>query len=207
MTTLREQFSTTGIKELQKELGLSNIHEVPTPLKVTVNVGMSKGLKDARYMETVEETLRRITGQKPVMTKARLSIANFKIREGMVIGMKVTLHGKRMWDFLDKVVRVSFPRVRDFRGIPVSTVDESGNLSVGFREHMAFPEIRSDEIELIHGLQVTITTSASLRAMSPICGRLPGSRSPPQPNTTCSRPLACGRNAPSTLVSASGVWA
>ncbi|OGL72198.1 50S ribosomal protein L5 [Candidatus Uhrbacteria bacterium RIFCSPHIGHO2_02_FULL_54_11] len=163
MTTLREQFSTTGIKGLQKELGLSNIHEVPTPLKVTVNVGMSKGLKDARYMETVEETLRRITGQKPVMTKARLSIANFKIREGMVIGMKVTLHGKRMWDFLDKVVRVSFPRVRDFRGIPVSTVDESGNLSVGFREHMAFPEIRSDEIELIHGLQVTITTSARTR--------------------------------------------
>ena len=160
MTTLREQFKETIVQGLQKELGCSNLHEVPKPLKVTVNVGLGKGLKDARYTEAVEETLRRITGQKPVTTTSRLSIAGFKIREGMVVGMKVTLRGKRMWDFLDKMVRVSFPRVRDFRGIPISTVDESGNLSVGFQEHMAFPEIRSDEIELVHGLQVTITTSA-----------------------------------------------
>ena len=164
MTTLREQFSTTGIKELQKELGLSNIHEVPTPLKVTVNVGMSKGLKDARYMETVEETLRRITGQKPVMTKARLSIANFKIREGMVIGMKVTLHGKRMWDFLDKVVRVSFPRVRDFRGISKKSFDKNGNYTIGFKENVAFPEIKTGEVDKIHGLQVVINTTAKTEA-------------------------------------------
>lgn len=160
MTTLREQFKEKIAKDLEKELGCLNLHEIPKPLKVTVNVGLGKGLKDARYMEAVEATLRRMTGQKPVTTKSRLSIAGFKIREGMVVGMKVTLRGKRMWDFLDKMVHVSFPRVRDFRGIPISTVDDGGNLSVGFQEHMAFPEIRSDEIELVHGLQVTITSSA-----------------------------------------------
>lgn len=160
MMTLREQFKEKIAKDLQKELGCSNIHEIPAPLKITVNVGLGKGIKDARFTEVVEGTLRRITGQKPVLTKSRLSIAGFKIREGMVVGMKVTLRGKRMWDFLDKMVHVSFPRVRDFRGLPISTVDDGGNLSVGFREHMAFPEIRSDEIELVHGLQVTVTTSA-----------------------------------------------
>lgn len=163
MSTLREQYKTSMMKGLQQELGLSNVHQIPRPKKITVNVGVGKGLKDARFLETVEETLRRITGQKPVVTKARISIAGFKIREGMVVGMKVTLRGQRMWDFLDKMVHVSFPRVRDFRGISDSTVDESGNLSVGFKEHIAFPEIKSDEIEMIHGLQVTVTTSAGTR--------------------------------------------
>jgi len=160
MSKLREQFKNVVLKSLKEELGVRNVHQIPKIEKITVNVGVGKGLKDARFLETVEETLRRITGQKPIMTKARISIAGFKIREGLVVGMKVTLRGKRMWDFMDKMVHVSFPRVRDFRGISTSTVDESGNLSVGFREHIAFPEIKSDEIEMIHGLQVTVTTSA-----------------------------------------------
>ncbi len=160
-TNLRDQYKDTIVPVLKKELNLSNINQVPVIQKVTVNVGVGKGLKEARFLEVVEDTLKRITGQKPVHTKARLSIAGFKIREGMTVGMKVTLRGGRMWNFLDKLVKVTFPRVRDFRGISTSTVDDHGNLSIGFKEHIAFPEIQSDEIEIIHGLQVTVTTTAT----------------------------------------------
>lgn len=161
--SLKQHYTGTVSKQVGTELGLKNVHEIPVIEKITLNVGLGKGLKDARFTEVVEETLRRITGQKPISTKARISIAGFKIREDMVVGMKVTLRGKRMWDFLDKLVHISFARVRDFRGISESTVDEHGNLSVGFREHISFPEIKSDEIEMLHGLQVTITTSAKNR--------------------------------------------
>jgi large subunit ribosomal protein L5 len=161
MTRLKELYTKTVKPVLQKELGLSNIHEVPSLLKVTVNVGLNaKSGKDSKVAEVVEDTMLRVTGQKPVKTLARQSIAGFKIREGMVVGMSVTLRGKRMWDFMDKLVAVTFPRVRDFRGIPPSSVDQHGNFSYGFREHTAFPEIKSDEIESLHGLQVTITTDA-----------------------------------------------
>lgn len=132
---------------------------VPKITKVTLNVGLGQGIKEAKYLETAEATLRRITGQQPVKCKARVSISNFKIRKGMIVGMKVTVRGKRMWDFLDKLVNVTLPRVRDFRGISAEAFDEKGNYSLGFREHMAFPEIRPDEIEVIHGLQITISTT------------------------------------------------
>ncbi|MFA4845503.1 MAG: 50S ribosomal protein L5 [Patescibacteria group bacterium] len=148
------------VPKLTKEFGVKNSHAVPTIKTVTLNVGLGSGLKDAKFLETVEKTLTRISGQKPVMTKSRKSIAGFKIREGLVVGMKVTLRGKRMWDFLEKLIRISLPRVRDFRGLPRTAFDGQGNYSIGFKEHMAFPEIRGDEIELIHGLQVTIVTSA-----------------------------------------------
>ncbi|MBI4437879.1 50S ribosomal protein L5 [Candidatus Uhrbacteria bacterium] len=148
------------VPKLQAEFGYKNIHAVPTVKAVTLNVGLGSGLKDAKFLETAEKTLTRISGQKPVMTKSRKSIAGFKIREGMVVGMKVTLRGKRMWNFLEKLIRVSLPRVRDFRGLSPDAFDGQGNYSIGFKEHMAFPEIRSDEIELIHGLQVTIATNA-----------------------------------------------
>ncbi len=108
--------------------------------------------------------MRRITGQQPVKTLARKSIAAFKIRQGNVIGMKVTLRGKRMWHFLEKLVKVSLPRVRDFRGLSVTSFDGQGNYSIGFPEHIAFPEIRTDEVEVIHGLQITIGTSAKSAA-------------------------------------------
>ena len=149
------------VPQLKEEFGYANIHAVPTLKSVTVNVGLGKGLKDAKYLETVEDTLTRITGQKPVFTKARKSIAGFKIREGNVIGMMVTLRGKRMWDFVEKLIQVSLPRVRDFRGLPPKAFDGQGNYSIGLKEHMAFPEISSDEIDVIHGLQITIATSAT----------------------------------------------
>jgi large subunit ribosomal protein L5 len=121
---------------------------------------LGKGLKDAKFIETAENTLTRIAGQKPVTTKARKSISGFKIREGNVVGMKVTLRGQRMWDFLEKLIKVSLPRVRDFRGLSPKGFDGRGNYSLGLKEHTAFPEISSDEIELIHGLQVTVATTA-----------------------------------------------
>lgn len=148
------------VPKLQKEFGYKNIYAVPTVTSVTLNVGLGAGIKDAKFIETAEKTLSRISGQKPVPTKARKSISTFKIREGNVVGMKVTLRGKRMWDFLEKLIKISLPRVRDFRGLSAKAFDGQGNYSIGFKEHIAFPEIRSDEIELIHGLQVTIATSA-----------------------------------------------
>jgi len=148
------------IPKLREEFGFKNLNSVPTIKSVTVNVGLGSGLKDSKFIETVENTLVRITGQKPVNTKARKSIAGFKIREGNVVGMKVTLRGERMWDFIEKLVKVSLPRVRDFRGLSPDAFDGQGNYSIGLKEHIAFPEIRSDEIEQIHGLQVTIATSA-----------------------------------------------
>ncbi|OGL67187.1 50S ribosomal protein L5 [Candidatus Uhrbacteria bacterium RIFCSPHIGHO2_01_FULL_63_20] len=157
---LKEHYKTTVVPALKNQFGYTNVHAVPTITKVTLNVGLGKGLKDAKFLETAESTLRRIAGQAPVKTKARISISNFKIREGMVVGMKVTLRGKRMWDFLEKLVKVSIPRTRDFRGLPVNGFDGQGNYTLGFKEHIAFPEIKSDEIEVIHGLQVTINTTA-----------------------------------------------
>lgn len=148
------------VPALKASLGKKNIHAVPRMEKVTLNVGLGAGIKDSQFQETVLSTLRRISGQKPVLTKARKSIASFKIRQGMPIGVKVTLRGPRMYDFVEKLVAVTFPRVRDFRGIERTSVDQGGNFNYGFKEHMAFPEISTDEVDRIHGLQVTITTSA-----------------------------------------------
>ncbi|GMU25887.1 50S ribosomal protein L5 [Patescibacteria group bacterium] len=159
-TTLR----TNIAKALQAELGLTNVMAIPTVKKVTLSVGISPAKhKDSKMLETAEKVLARVTGQKPVRTKAKKSISNFKIRQGQVVGLKVTLRGQRMWDFVGRLVHVAFPRVRDFRGIPESVVDAQGNLSYGLVEHLAFPEVRPDEIEQIHGLQVTITTNAETR--------------------------------------------
>ena len=157
---LKEHYKKSVVPALRQAFGYKNAHAVPTVTKVTLNIGLSRGLKDAKFLDTAESTLRRITGQAPVKTKARKSIANFKIREGMVIGMKVTLRGARQWDFLEKLIKVSIPRMRDFRGLSDDGFDGQGNYTMGFKEHIAFPEIRSDEIEVIHGLQVTIGTTA-----------------------------------------------
>jgi large subunit ribosomal protein L5 len=162
MQTLKEQFSTSVAPALRKEFALKNVHETPRILKVTLNAGFGKG-KDAKFADVVLDTLKRITGQQPVKTKARKSIAGFKVREGMVVGVTVTLRGEKMWDFLEKLSRVAFARIRDFRGIPESSVDKDGNFNLGFTEHTAFPEIRPDEVETLHGLQVTITTTAKSR--------------------------------------------
>ncbi len=148
---------------LKKELGIANVMAVPTIKKVTVSVGLSANQKDPKTLDTVEATLRRITGQKPVKTKAKKSIAGFKIREGMVVGMMVTMRGDRMWDFLTRLTQTTFPRIRDFRGIPPTLIDAKGNISIGFRENLAFPEIRPDEVERVHGLQITVSTNAGTR--------------------------------------------
>ncbi|HBR80478.1 TPA: 50S ribosomal protein L5 [Candidatus Uhrbacteria bacterium] len=160
MMSLQTYYKESVAPKLAEQLGVKNALAVPKVTKVTLNIGLGQGIKEAKFLETAEDTLRRITGQAPVKCKARVSISNFKIRKGMVVGTKVTLRGKQMWDFLDKLVNITLPRVRDFRGISPKAFDEKGNYSLGFREHMSFPEIRPDEIEVVHGLQVTITTTA-----------------------------------------------
>jgi large subunit ribosomal protein L5 len=158
--SLQNFYKESVAPKLAEELGVKNVLALPKITKVTLNIGLGQGIKEAKFLETAENTLRRITGQAPVKCKARVSISNFKIRKGMVIGTKVTLRGKQMWDFLDKLVNITLPRVRDFRGISPTAFDDKGNYSLGFKEHMSFPEIRPDEIEVIHGLQITITTTA-----------------------------------------------
>lgn len=157
---LQETYKTHVVPKMKEQFAYTNVHAIPSITKVTINVGLGKNMKDAKYLEAAEHTLQRISGQQPVKTKARKSISNFKLRQGNVIGMKVTLRGKRMWDFLEKLVAITMPRVRDFRGLPMTGFDGQGNFSLGFREHIAFPEIRSDEVDVIHGLQVTVSTTA-----------------------------------------------
>jgi large subunit ribosomal protein L5 len=158
---LEELYKKKIVPELKKELGLKNNLEVPRLSKVVLNVGFGRHSKEKAYIATVVDSLTRITGQKPILTKAKKSISSFKIREGMVIGASVTLRGKRMYDFVEKLIHVSFPRVRDFRGISAKGVDRQGNLTVGFKEHLAFPEIKADEVENIFGLEISLPTSTS----------------------------------------------
>ena len=140
---LKVFYNSTVVPKLKSEFVYKNVHEVPTLTQATLNIGLGKGLKDAKYLETAERTLRRISGQQPVKTKARKSVSAFKIRKDMVIGMKVTLRGKRMWDFIEKLISVSLPRTRDFRGISKKSFDGRGNYSIGFSENIVFPEIRT----------------------------------------------------------------
>lgn len=161
--TLKERYAKEIVPALTKELAIDNIHALPKVVKVVVSVGLNQGNKDPKILETVERTLTRITGQKPVTTKAKKSIASFKIREGMVVGMMVTLRGQKMWDFLTRLTMVTFPRIRDFRGISDKIVDARGNISIGFKENLSFPEIRPDEVERVHGLQITVSTTAGTR--------------------------------------------
>lgn len=162
--SLHEQFQSTIRPALQSELGVTNAFAVPRVEKIVLNVGMGGASSDPGLPDVVSATLERITGQRPVRTLARKSIAAFKIRSGNPVGMMVTLRGRRMWDFLEKLIRVSLPRVRDFRGISPRCVDGRGNLSIGFPEHIVFPEILPDDVEKSHGVQVTVVTNAGSRA-------------------------------------------
>lgn len=159
--TLKERYKKEIVPALKEKFGYTNDLAVPKLLKVSINVGIGKHFKDAKYIEVAEDVLTRISGQKPIKTRARKSISNFKIREGNIIGLAVTLRGNMMYDFLDKLINVTMPRVRDFRGLTVKSVDRNGNMSIGFKEYLPFPEIRSDEVEVMHGLQVSIDTSAN----------------------------------------------
>jgi len=151
------------IPALKAEFGYKNIMQVPKVEKVTLNIGYGRFVKDGAYIENLTNTLRVITGQNPTQNKAKKSISNFKIREGMNIGASVTLRGKRMYDFLDKMVNITLPRVKDFRGISPKSFDKQGNYSIGFKEQLAFPEVKSDAIDKTHGLQVVISTTAKNR--------------------------------------------
>lgn len=160
MQRLQEIYKKEIVPALKQKLNKKNDLSIPKVDKVILNAGLSKGLKDAAFIDIIEDSLRRISGQKPVKTKAKKSISNFKIRQGMVVGMKVTLRGKRMYDFLDKLINIALPRIRDFRGLDEKAIDRNGNMTIGLKEHIAFPEIGSDEIEKIHGLEIVINTTA-----------------------------------------------
>lgn len=159
-STLYTQYKKEIVPALKEELGLKNVMEVPRIEKIVVNVGYGRHHKDGAYIENVEKTLTAITGQKPVHNKAKKSISNFKIREGMDIGMSVTLRGKAMYDFLYKIIHLTLPRVRDFRGITTKAMDRQGNYTLGLKEHIAFPEVSGGNADKIHGLQVVISTTS-----------------------------------------------
>ncbi|MFA7662472.1 MAG: 50S ribosomal protein L5 [Patescibacteria group bacterium] len=160
MHKILEKYNKEIIPALKKTFGYKNVMAIPKLEKLVINVGLGSGLKDDKYVELVEKTLTGISGQKPVRTKARKAIAGFKIREGMEVGVKVSLRGDKMYDFIDKLVNVTFPRVRDFWGISEKLVDSKGNLSIGFKEHTVFPEIAPEEVDRPHGLQINIKTTA-----------------------------------------------
>jgi len=157
---LHELYNKEVKKALKEKFGYKNEMAIPKILKVSVNVGVGRFTKDKAYIDAVANTITRITGQKPVFTKSRKSISAFKVREGNIVGVMATLRGERMYDFLDKLVHVTFPRVRDFRGISEKIIDRTGNMSIGFKEHLPFPEVKADEVDSIHGIEVTVTTTA-----------------------------------------------
>ncbi len=159
MNRLEEKYRNEVVPELQKQQGVNNRLAVPRLEKIVLNVGLGKSIQDPSYIDAAIETLRRITGLQPVKTLAKKSISNFKIRQGMVVGAKVTLRGERMYAFLDKLMNAALPRVRDFRGLSRKSFDGNGNYSIGFDEHIVFPEISSDEVEKIIGLEVNIVTN------------------------------------------------
>lgn len=165
MTTskLQLKFRSEIAPALAKTLGVENRLAAPTFVKVVLNVGLKAGLKDPKVVDAAEKTLTNISGQKPVKTLAKKSISNFKIRQGMVVGMMVTMRGARMYEFLDKLINVTLPRVRDFRGLSAKSIDSHGNLAIGFRDFVAFPEIRPEDTEHMHGLEVAIVTTSGTR--------------------------------------------
>lgn len=160
MSKTKNTFQAEVRKAVMERLGLTNPMAAPKVVKVVLNIGLKQGLKDPKFVDAAERTITRITGQKPVRTLAKKSIASFKIRQGMVVGMMVTLRGKRMEDFLKKLVAVTFPRVRDFRGLSTKMIDKHGNMSIGFKEFIPFPEIMPEDTDYLHGLEVTIVTTA-----------------------------------------------
>lgn len=160
MERLQEQFNKTISPALQEKFGYKNVMEVPHVVKVVLNVGIGKFLKDSKYVDSIRKDLAAITGQRPVDNKARKSVAGFKIREGQVIGMSVTLRGNRMYAFLDKLINIALPRVKDFRGVKKDGFDGRGNYHLGLREHIVFPEISTEAIEHIFGMEVSIVTNA-----------------------------------------------
>jgi large subunit ribosomal protein L5 len=157
---MQEKYNNEVVPALRKAFDLKNMMQVPRVTKIVVNIGMGEAMDNPKSMESAVSDLMTITGQKPVMTKARKSIANFKLREGRLIGTKVTLRGGRMWAFLDRLMSTALPRVRDFRGVSANAFDGRGNYTLGLRDQLIFPEIEYDKIDKLRGMEVTIVTTA-----------------------------------------------
>ena len=160
MARLQQVYKEKVVPKLLTEFGYKNVMQVPRVKKITLNMGVGEAVADKKQIENAVRDMTAISGQKPVVTKARKSIAGFKIRDGWPIGCKVTLRGEHMWEFLDRLIAVSIPRIRDFRGLNGKSFDGRGNYSMGVREQIMFPEIDYDKVDALRGLDITITTSA-----------------------------------------------
>ena len=160
MARLQQVYKEKVVPELLEEFAYKNVMQVPRIKKITLNMGVGEAVADKKQIENAVRDMMAISGQKPVVTKARKSIAGFKIRDGWPIGCKVTLRGEHMWEFLDRLIAISIPRIRDFRGMNSKSFDGRGNYSMGVREQIMFPEIDYDKVDAIRGLDITITTSA-----------------------------------------------
>jgi large subunit ribosomal protein L5 len=157
---LKERYSTEAVPSLQKQFGYGNPNQVPRLDKIVINIGLGEALTNAKAVDAAVGDLQLITGQKPIVTRAKRSIAQFRVRTGNPIGVKVTLRGERMWDFLERLTRIALPRIRDFRGVPGKSFDGRGNYSLGLREQLAFPEIDYDKVDRLRGLEISIVTTA-----------------------------------------------
>ncbi len=158
--TFKDYYNQEVVEKLKKDLNLKNVMAVPKVIKIAINVGAGEAVTNKNVIEKIQEQLMTITGQKSMITKARISVSAFKIRKGLAIGVKVTLRGKRMYHFLEKLIKIVIPRLKDFRGVSDSNIDQNGNLNIGFPEQIIFPEIDFDKIDKIRGLQVTVVTNA-----------------------------------------------
>ena len=160
MATLKDKFKSEIAPQLKEELGLANVMEVPRITKITLNMGVGEALGDKKVLENAVADMEKISGQKVVITKARKSIAGFKVRDGWPIGCKVTLRSDRMYEFLERLISIAIPRIRDFRGISPKSFDGRGNFAMGVTEQIIFPEINYDQVDALRGMDITITTTA-----------------------------------------------
>lgn len=161
MARLREVYANEILPALKQELGLTNVHQAPKLIKITLNMGIGKALQDANLLNTLLKDMTRIAGQKAVVTKAKKSVSNFKLREGYPIGCMVTLRNERMYEFLDRLINFAIPSIRDFRGVNPKSFDGRGNYSMGVSEQVIFPELEADKTDHIHGMDITFVTNAS----------------------------------------------
>jgi large subunit ribosomal protein L5 len=157
---LKERYDASVRDELRKQFSYGNVMQIPKVEKIVLNIGMGEAIGNAKAMDAAAGDLAKITGQKPIVTKSKKAISNFRLRIGMPIGLKVTLRGERMWHFLEKLVTVALPRIRDFQGVPDKSFDGRGNYSLGLKEQLVFPEIEYDKIDRLRGMEITICTTA-----------------------------------------------
>lgn len=160
MSRLKETYARSIQPQLMKEFGYRNPHQVPRLEKIVINVGMGEAIDNPKRLDAAVEELAAITGQRPTVTRAKKAISNFRLREGMAIGAKVTLRGRRMYEFFDRLINVAIPRIRDFRGVPTRSFDGRGNYTLGIKEQLIFPEVDYDKIDQVHGMDITIVTTA-----------------------------------------------